>query len=331
MAAEELLVILTVTMNAAVDEAVAVDDFVLGGSNRCRLDALDAGGKGLNASRVIHRLNRLTIALGFVGGVTGQMVRARLDEERVLHAFDDVPELTRLNVMIYESSSGRRSRLYLPGATVAPERLGSLRTRLLQAHPGGTVILGGSLPPGLESSTYAALVSWLHERGVRAVVDTSGPALSAVLPARPLLIKPNVEEAAECLGCTLSGDDEVLAAALALRARGPANVVISQGEGGAIGVSAGGAWKALAPRVTARSTVGSGDSMVAGLTIALDEGGSLEDGLRLGTAAGAATAMIPGTQLCNVQDVERLLPEVDVKPIVRRSEVRLRSDRRDRD
>ncbi len=307
--------ILTVTLNAAVDEAVSVDEFVLGGSNRCRLDALDAGGKGLNASRVMHRLGRATIALGFVGGVTGQMVRARLDEERVLHAFDDVPELTRLNVMIYERSGGRRSRLYLPGATVTPDRLQSLKTRLAQAPSGALVAFGGSLPPGLPETTYRDLVLWLAERGVRSVVDTSGAALDAVLEARPLLIKPNVEEACECLGREIRNDGDAVEAAQRLRARGAVNAVISQGADGAIGAGPEGCWKAIAPSVTARSTVGSGDSMVAGLAIALDESGSLAEGLRLGTAAGAATAAVPGTQLCDPGEIERLLPLVVVTPI----------------
>ncbi|MBV8491609.1 MAG: 1-phosphofructokinase [Candidatus Eremiobacteraeota bacterium] len=305
--------ILTVTLNAAVDEAVAVDEFVHGGANRCTLDALDAGGKGLNTSRVIKRLGRTTIALGFVGGVTGAMVRARLDEEGVLHAFDDVPGLTRLNVMIYERSSGRRSRLYLPGATVTPDRIDNLKTRLAQAPAGGVVVLGGSLPPGLLDETYRELVGWLAQRNVRSIVDTSGKALAAVLSAAPLLIKPNVEEAEELLGRRIYNDDDAFAAAERLRALGAINVVVSQGADGAVGVGPCGRWKAIAPHVTACSTVGSGDSMVAGLAVAFDEGGTLAEGLRLGTAAGAATATIPGTHLCRPEDVETLLPHVVVR------------------
>lgn len=286
---------------------------MLGGINRCTLSTLDAGGKGLNASRVIRRLGRETIALGFVGGVTGAMLRAALDDERVQHAFDDVAELTRINVMVYERASARRSRLYLPGARVEPERLADLHVRLGQARAGGVVILGGSLPPGLPESTYFDLVTWLRERGVRAVVDASGAALARVLEAKPALIKPNVEEAEEVLGRRIAGDADALEAARELRRRGAEAVVISQGADGAIGVDADSAWKALPPAIVARSTVGSGDSMVAGLAIALDEACGLDEGLRLGTAAGAGTAMTPATHLCRREDFDLLLPQVRVR------------------
>lgn len=305
--------IFTVTLNPAIDEAIAIDEFVLGDVNRCRLGSLDAGGKGLNASRVIHRLGRETIAFGFVGGVTGAMIRAHLDGEGVLHAFDDVEEMTRINVMLYESSTGRRSRIYLPGARVDRARIADLQIRLQQVRRGDVVVIGGSLPPGLPESTYCDLVAWLRERGVRSIVDTSGGALGCVLAARPALIKPDVEEAVNVLGRAIANDDDALAAACELRRMGAENVVISQGADGAVAVGPEGAWKAFAPAVIARSTVGSGDSMVAGLAIALNEGRGLAEGLRLGTATGAGTAATPAAHLCRREDFERLLPQVRVQ------------------
>ncbi|HVA33676.1 MAG TPA: 1-phosphofructokinase, partial [Candidatus Baltobacteraceae bacterium] len=278
---------MTVTINPAVDEAVAIGEFVLGDVNRCSLDAMDAGGKGINASRVMHRLGRETIALGFVGGVTGSLIRQRLEAEGVQHAFDDIEEPTRINVMLYESKTRRRSRLYLPGARVEGARLDELRMRLEQAANGGVVVIGGSLPPGLPATTYRDLVAWLTSRGIRCVVDTSGEALAQVLEAGPELIKPNVEEAAEILGHRIDTDDDALAAARELRARGARSVVVSQGAAGAVACTSNGCWRAVPPRIVARSTVGSGDSMVAGLAIALDENRGLDEGLRLGTAAGA--------------------------------------------
>jgi len=306
-------VITTVTLNPAIDEAVTIDEFRAGSKNRCTLENLDPGGKGINASRVIQRLGGKTIALGFIGGVTGQLLRARLDEERVLHAFDHVDEATRINVMIYERTNGRRTRMYLDGPYVPAEKIASLRTRLAQLPPKSLVVLGGSVPPGLPSSIYADIVCDLHERGSDAIVDTSGAALEAVLESRPLLIKPNAEEAAEVLGRSFSDDDEILAAAKELSRRGARNVVISLGEDGAIGVGEQGGWKALPPRVSARTTVGAGDSMVAGLAIAFDDGLGLREGLRLGTAAGAATVTSSGTQLCSAKDVEAFLPLVRVE------------------
>lgn len=304
--------ILTVTLNPAVDEAVTIDRIALGEINRCALGSFDVGGKGLNASRVIVRLGRPTLALGFVGGVTGAFIRAALDGEGVAHAFDDVEEMTRLNVMVHETSPERRSRFYLPGARVEPERLALLHARLATAAPGDVVVLGGSLPPGLSDTTYADLVRSLRARGVRPVLDSSGSALAQALAAGPALIKPNVEEAGEVLGRAIRDDREALEAALELRRRGAENVVVSQGAQGAVGVSAEGRWKAVPPAVIACSTVGSGDSMVAGLAIALHEGLPLCEGLRIGTAAGAGTARTPATHLCRIEDFETLLPAVRI-------------------
>jgi 1-phosphofructokinase len=203
----------------------------------------------------------------------------------VLHAFDHVPEATRINVMIYETESGRRTRLYLQGPHVEDAGLASLRTRLQQVHPGGLVVFGGSLPPGVSDEIYHDLILELRARGVRSILDTSGLAMAKALSARPLLIKPNVEETEELLGRKLSNDANVFGAAVELLARGPENVVISQGADGAVGMGVGGAWKAFPPRITACSTVGAGDSMVA------------------------------GTQLCDPSDVATLLDQVRIEPL----------------
>lgn len=308
-------IITTVTLNPAIDEAVSIDEFKVGGQNRCALANLDPGGKGINASRLIQRLGRSTIALGFIGGVTGQLLRSRLDDEHVLHAFDHVEEATRINVMIYETSNDRRTRLYLQGPHVPEGKLASLRMRLAQVHPGTLVVFGGSVPPGIQTTIYRELVAELRNRGVFSVVDTSGSAFEEVLSARPLLVKPNVEEAEEILRCKLIGDAAIFAAACELRRRGAENVVISQGAEGAVAVGPESGWKAFAPVVNARSTVGAGDSMVAGLAIALNEGLGLREGLRLGTAAGAATVMVPGTQLAHAEDVTALLDQVRIEPM----------------
>jgi 1-phosphofructokinase family hexose kinase len=304
--------IATVTLNPALDEAIAIDELTLGTENRCTLDAIDPGGKGINASRVIHRLGRATQVFGFIGGVTGGMLRERLETEGLTLAFDEVEQLTRLNVMLYERASGRRSRLYLPGARVEESQAAALLARLEQRDFGSIVVLGGSIPPGLPVAVYRDFVRALRALGIRPIVDTSGDALEAVLAARPLLIKPNVEEAQAVLGRPLADDGEVLSAAIELRGRGPEYVVISQGADGAIGVGPEGAWKIIPPAIAACSTVGSGDSMIAGLAVGFNEGRGFVEALRLGTATGAATAMVAGTHLCSAAQVAELLPAVAV-------------------
>lgn len=307
--------IATVTLNPALDEALAIDALAMGDANRCTFDALDPGGKGINASRVIHRLGRPTVAYGFAGGVTGEWLRARLKSEGLHFDLDEVGGLTRINIMLYEHASGRRTRLYLPGPNVSQEQLARLQAKLEGIPPESLVVLGGSMPPGVSENTYRDLVLALRQRDVRSVVDASGAALAAVLAAKPLLVKPNVEEAETLLGHALRSDQDVLSAAEEIRCMGPQYVVISQGEQGAIGVGPEGAFKAVPPKVRVRSAVGSGDSMIGGLAIALNENMSFEDGLRLGTATGAATATVPGTHLCNAKQVAEFVPAVCVNSI----------------
>lgn len=307
--------ITSVTLNPAIDEAVSLAEFHIGAQNRGFVERLDPGGKGVNASRMIRRLGRSTIALGFIGGVTGQLLRSRLDDEHVIHAFDDVAEETRINVMIHESANDRRTRLYLQGANVPAVKLESLRTRLAQVHPGSLVVFGGSVPPGIPTTIYRDLVAELRARAIVTIVDTHGEALRAALEAKPFLIKPDVSEAEELLGRTLADDDAVFAAACELRRLGADNVVISQGRKGAIAVGRDGAWKAFAPPVDVKTTIGAGDSMVAGLAIGLNEARGLREALCLGTAAGAATVMMPGTQLGRASDVWELQQEVRIETL----------------
>ncbi|MHB8432530.1 MAG: 1-phosphofructokinase [Candidatus Tyrphobacter sp.] len=307
--------IATVTLNPSLDVPVDLPGLRLGETNRCRSSTIDPGGKGINASRVIHRLGGETVAYGFVGGLTGALLRARLDEERVTHDFDDVEGLTRFDVMIYERAVGRRTRLLAEGPIVAPQHVAALQARLCAIGAGRIVTLGGSAPPGIAPTIYRDLVTWLNARGVRCIVDVSGEALASVLQAHPALIKPNEEEAAEVAGRALHGDDEMLEAAIELRARGAACVVISQGERGALGVDAEGAWKIEVPSVTVSSTIGSGDSMVGAMALALERGATFPDALRLGAAAGTATASTPERNLCSSVDVERLVRQVIVRPL----------------
>jgi len=302
----------TVTLNPAMDEAVGLERFELGTMNRCVLDNFDPGGKGVNVSRVLHRLGCPTLALGFEGGSTGDLLLAELEREGVPYLFFAAGGNTRINLMIYERATGRRTRLYLAGPPVSPGALAELDTALERVASGEIVVLGGSLPPGLPDDTYAAITHSLRARGVRAIVDTSGVALEHAVSAAPFLVKPNVWEAQELLGRTLAGDDDVLEAALEIRRSGPEYVVISQAADGAIAVGPENAWKVTPPSVDARSTVGSGDSMVAGIAAGLCGRAGFLHGLVLGTAAGAATAIAPGTHLCSAGDIQRLLPGVRV-------------------
>lgn len=307
--------IVTVTLNPSVDVPLALDEVALGQTNRCVSSGVEPGGKALNASRVIHRLGGETIAYGFAGGLTGALLRRRLDDEGVRHEFDEVGGMTRMDVMVYERLRDRRTRLLAAGPGLTSHDLNRLRERLAKIPPGALVVIGGSVPPGVDVDVYAALTGMLQRRGSHCIVDASGAALAAVLAAHPMLVKPNEEEAAEILERSVTNDEEALAAARELQARGARSVVISQGERGAVGVDDSGAWKVSVPAVDVLSTIGSGDSMVGGMALALENGATFEEALGLGAAAGTATAMAPGRNLCSAGDVASIAQRVAVEPM----------------
>lgn len=307
--------IYSVTLNPTLDESLSVDTLEIAATNRCSFSALEPGGKGINASRVIHRLGRGTLAFGIAGGVSGGFLSSALDNEGVPHDFEIIDGFTRVNIMVFETGSHERTRFYLPGPTVTRAALMAIAHRLEVAVPGEIVIFGGSLPPGLPTETYAELMVRLHDRGVRCIIDSEGSALAAAIEANPVLVKTNVDVAEELLGRRLQTIDALVDAGYELLQRGAQHAVISRGDAGAIGVGPEGAFNVRPSSLYTSRAVGSGDSMTAGMAIAFNEGMSFENALRWGSAAGTATSMTQGTKLCDPRDVYRSIPGVRVERV----------------
>ncbi len=265
-----------------------------------------------------HRLGQPTLALGFLAGHIGHVLSDALDAERVQSHFIRIPGQTRIDVTVVDAA-GHATSLYGPGPAVPAGALAQLdETVACWLQPATILVLAGSLLPGVPDDLYARYIELARRRGVRTFLDTGGAALQQGVAALPNLVKPNRSEAAALLGRALPDESAVREGALELRARGIGTVIISMGAQGAICASEQGTWKAVPPEVEHRSTVGSGDSMVAGIAVALAQGNDVLTGLRLGTAAGAATAMAAGTTLGGGDVVARLLPEVELVPLDRR-------------
>jgi 1-phosphofructokinase len=307
--------ILTLTLNPAVDQTLWLERLTVGRVNRAIDSQLDPAGKGINASRMCHRIGWPTTALGFLGGEVGHLVQRTLDDENVPNHFLRVEGQTRINVTLVDRSTGYATSIYGQGPHIGSEalaRLDELFDSFLQ--PGRVLVLAGSLPPGVPENLYARLTGTARRHEVRTIVDAEGEALRLAVAECPTLIKPNVSEAERLLGRKLPNQAAVRDAACELAERLPA-VVISMGMEGAVFAQGGRAWHAMPPKVQWLSTVGSGDSMVAGLAVEMARGHDLLEGLRLGTAAGAATAMSPGTSLGSLDEVLQLLPKVQIAEI----------------
>ncbi len=295
--------ICTVTLNPALDCAMTFDTLTPGRTNRAGSQTLSPGGKGINVSRILHALGAETTALGFVAGSLGTLLEQLLAQAGVDTDFIRLPAgETRINVKV---RAGEETELNGAGPTIPPQALDLFGDKLSRLHPGDTLVLSGSVPPSLPDTTYERLLSLLPA-GVRTVVDAEGELLRKALPHRPFLIKPNLRELEGLCHTALSPTDQnaISTCAARLQEQGAQNVLVSLGPAGALlRTGEGRVLTCPAPQGRLVNSVGAGDSMVAGFLVGYDRGGP-EEGLRLGIAAGSATAFSPS--LATGEDIRRL-------------------------
>jgi 1-phosphofructokinase len=308
--------IATVTLNPSLDKTIYVDALHPNDTNRITKVETDAGGKGINASRVLKELGTDTIALGFLGGHTGRFVEYVLNNEGIRTSFVHVESETRTNIAVQEASGAAPTTLNEAGPAVTEDELDELFVKVRRAaRRSAMVTFGGSLPPGAPADTYRRLVTVVCEAGSRPVLDSDGEPMRIGMQAAPFMIKPNQDEVRRLVEVDIVSTDDALRALALLRATGIELVVISMGARGAVAQSSEGIWRAVPPDVKPISTIGSGDSMVAGITHVLSQGGSIEEAFKWGTAAGAATAMTDGTRVCTKQEVVSLLSRVVIEKL----------------
>lgn len=309
--------ILTVTMNPALDLFTTVERVQPTHKLRCASPVVHPGGGGINVARVLARQGADVLALHPAGGVTGAQLQSLLQAEGVPTQPIAIAGETRESFSVHETATGLDWRFVLPGPTLAPAEWHAC----LDAAAGvpvraGLAVASGSLPPGVPEDFYAQLATRLARGGVRLVVDSSGPALARALEAGVFLAKPSLRELAEFSGAALDTREEQLAACRRIVAAGRAEMIaLSLGAAGALLVTAQHAWCAPALPVTVASTIGAGDSFLAGLVLAIARGEALAAALAQGIAASAAALLTSGTALCRPDDVKRLLPQVRVQAL----------------
>jgi 1-phosphofructokinase family hexose kinase len=314
-AAREHAMIITLTLNPAVDQTSWVSRLEPGRVHRTLETQMDPAGKGINVSRMAHRLQWPTIAFGFLAGEAGNIIERALQLEGVQYHFLRVPGQTRINVTIVDGA-GHATSFFGPGPSIPPQALASFDALVrFWLRAGRVLVIAGSLPPGVPAEAYAAYVRTAREEGVKVFLDADGDALREGVRVGPDLIKPNIAEAERLLARRLPDETAVIEGARELVQRGVGTVVVSMGARGAICATDGTIWRVRPPSVERRSTVGSGDSMVAGLAVALARGDDVAAALKLGAAAGAATAGSEGTALGTAEDVSRLLPQIEVEAL----------------
>jgi 1-phosphofructokinase len=290
--------ILTVTLNPAIDATITLDTLNPGQVHRARGITLHAGGKGVNAASCLADWGAAVTATGLLGAANATAFETLFTAKHITDAFCRIPGETRQNIKL--SHGGNTTDINLPGLTISAPDLAVFKATLYSlATPGSLVLLGGSVPAGIPDAIYAELIEALGD-ACRVILDTSGAPLAAALAAGklPFCIKPNRAELEDFCGNNLPDQDSVVAAANELVARGVGLVVVSMGADGAVFVASDTVILAQPARVlTPVSTVGAGDAMVAGILAALSEDAPPERLARLATAFATGKLSQPGPNL----------------------------------
>ncbi|MEU4114855.1 1-phosphofructokinase family hexose kinase [Kitasatospora sp. NPDC028055] len=303
--------ILTVTLNAALDVTYHLDRLRPHRSNRVCSVVQRAGGKGVNVSRVLHALGQPTAVTGLAGGPTGEALRSELVSAGLADRLVSIADESRRTVTVVDELAGDATVLLEPGPLVSTGEWGRFLDRLDTLLPAArAVVFSGSLPRGVPADAYAELVLLAHTHGVPAVVDADGPALRSSLAAKPALVKPNADELA-----AVTGLRDPVRAAHALQGAGAKSVVASLGPDGLVAVTPDGSWQARVPERLFGNPTGAGDAAVAALSVGLVTGASWPD--RLAEAVALSAAAVAAPLAGDFDPVVRagLLPLVEIQPL----------------
>lgn len=299
--------IYTVTFNPAIDYVVELVSFNIGEINRTTREYMNLGGKGVNVSRVLTNLEVPNVALGFVAGFTGDALRSGLERMGVKTDFISLEEgNTRINVNI---KGVEETDINARGPEIPNSAIDELFKKLDNLQSGDTLVLAGSIPTSLPNDMYERIMERLYGKGIRFVVDATRDLLVKSLKYEPFLIKPNNHELGEIFGLELTTDNEIIYYARELKKQGAKNVLISMAGDGAILVDENDvAHKIGTPKGKVKNSVGAGDSMVAGFCAGYLEKGDYKYALRMGAAAGSASAF--SESLATKQEVIDLLNKI---------------------
>lgn len=302
--------IYTVTLNPSIDFIVRLESLALGSVNRMISDDKFAGGKGINVSRILKRLDIENTAIGFIGGFTGRFVKDSLVDEGIATKFVEVSEDTRINVKV---KAGEETEINGAGPHISTEKLEELKTILAGLSSEDTVVFAGSAPSSLGNQVYNMLIPIAKKAGAEVVCDFEGQTLLDALNYQPLLVKPNNHELADIFGVELNGLADIEKYAREILAKGAKNVIISMAGDGALLVTPEAAYFAKPIKGTVKNSVGAGDSMVAGFTGEYVKSGDPIEALKWGVACGTATTF--SDDLATAEFIKETYQKVEVEKI----------------
>jgi 1-phosphofructokinase/tagatose 6-phosphate kinase len=309
-------VIITVTLNAAIDKTLSVPSFRVGRRHRTVDQRTTAGGKGVNIARTLKTLGRPVIATGLAGGATGTRIVEQLTEESILNDFVRIHEESRTNTSVLDPTTGEQTEINERGPLVSEREMETFRDKLLYLSRGAAmVVFAGSLPRGVDSDIYAALIRELERMGLTTIVDTDGEPLVQAVRAEADVVTPNLNEAEELVGHEWGDEQERTIGVREIVEMGAREAIITLPDGCLAQLLVDGAPRLLRARIAQRepvAPVGSGDAFLAGYVAARYDGATPEECLRLGVACGAESTGRLGAGVVDPQAVERLALEVEL-------------------
>jgi 1-phosphofructokinase/tagatose 6-phosphate kinase len=312
-------VIITVTLNAAIDKSLSVPNFRMGRRHRTVEQTTMAGGKGVNVARTLKSLDQPVIATGFAGGPTGTRIVEQLTEESILNDFVRIREESRTNTAVLDPTSGEQTEINERGPAVSAQELELFGDKLVYLARGAEIVVfAGSLPRGVDPDYYATLIRELRKLDVTILVDTDGEPLRQAVRAEPTLISPNVNEAEELVGHEFNDDEDMVNAIREMASLGPREAIMTTADGCFACLKGESGSVLLRARIEPRepvATVGSGDAFLAGYVAARYAARTPEECLRFAVACGAESTQRLGAGLIEPREVERLVAEVDVTPV----------------
>jgi 1-phosphofructokinase family hexose kinase len=317
--------IITVTLNAAIDRTLSVPNFRPGRRHRTVESTTMPGGKGVNIARTLKTLGQPVIATGFAGGATGTRIVEQLTEESILTDFVRIRDESRTNLSVVDPTTGEQTEVNERGAQITSREMELFHDKLLYLARGAEVVVfAGSLPPGVEPDAYASLIRELRKQGVTTVVDTDGEPLRLAVRAEPTVVSPNVLEAEELVGHEFNDDQDRIIAVREMVELGAKEAIMTVDDGCFAALPSESGHRMVRVRVEPRepvATVGSGDAFLAGFVAARYSGEPLEECLRFGVACGAESTQRLGAGVVDPRAIDRLLAEVEVQPLPSAAEV----------
>ncbi len=307
--------IVTLTLNTAIDRTLFVREFVWNKTIRASQSVLGMGGKATDASWILGELGYANLAMGFAAGDVGRQMEKMLRQRGSKTDFVWVKGETRTNIVVVGEKEQGQTTLVSGGLKLTQKDYELLKKKFQRAvRKAQCVVIGGSIPSDLDPAIYTELIAMAHQVNIPVIFDASGASLKAGIQGRPDFAKPNIDEIAELSGKRVTNINAVYKEAKKLQEKYGTSFIITLGDAGALAVLKDKAYQIPPLKLDIVSTAGAGDGVLAGLAAAFAEGKTVEDGLRLGFATASAVCLTAATADCHREDVEKLFPRIRLIP-----------------